>query len=194
MGKKNKNKGKSNGNGTTKEAPKLAAKFFSEVEKIDGVKVNPVSNGDGLWVKTTRVLKSAKSGFPANALLFPSSTTIHGMVTSKKLSGTITDKNVAVVQVTPKNYGRLMDGMKASITAVKTKQAERKKKKTEAKKAETGKKTTGKKAKRAEAAKKVQAEKKSTEKSAPTPTPETVSKPAEAPAAAASAMTEMLSE
>lgn len=190
MGKNKGKKDKSKGNGAAKEAPNLAAKFFGEVIAMDGVKDRGVSNGIGGWVGTTRVCKKAKSGFPADALLFPSSTAIHGLVQASKLKGVITDKNVAVVKITDKNYERLMTSMKDSIDAVKTKQADRKKKKAEAKKAETtGKKVTGKKAKRAAAAKEAQEK-----KPAPPPAATEAAAPAANAAAAASALTELVGE
>jgi hypothetical protein len=127
----------------TQKAAKVnhAEKLFTAVLDIDGVKDKTVGNGTGLWVGKTRILKRAKTGFDAKGLLFPRPP-IKTLVAEGDIDGKITDKNVAFVIVTAKNYNRLLKGIEKAIEDAKAR-AEK-----TAKKKATKAKTSGKSSKK----------------------------------------------
>ena len=90
-----------------------AVKLEREVGKDKLTTKKDVDNGHGYWVGNIRVLKIGKT-FANDNLLFPRPN-IKDLVTAKKIVGTITNKNVAKIQVTDANYQQLLGLVKASI-------------------------------------------------------------------------------
>lgn len=130
-----------------------ADRLFKTVSDMEVVTEKEVNNGWGLWVGNTRILKKAKTGFPASDLLFPKPP-VKTEVADGTLTGTITGKNVAQVTVTEKNYDHLLGGIKTAIGNAQRAVKEREEKK--AKREAGAKKTSAAKEQREKAAEKAE--------------------------------------